>query len=142
MKAALSDMGLARKCELYNNWQGTPGYMPEANPYINSTHDIFALVVSILDGYFHQRVSSSWGDEFHNNVWDFIEQLPADILSVCSRMYVMYEHSEMAEKDAIRHKFMRIILDDWEKSVSSYKKTPEKGRDDVLRHYDPISGSE
>ena len=34
VKAALSDMGLARKCQLYNNWQGTPGYMPEATRFV------------------------------------------------------------------------------------------------------------
>lgn len=142
IKASLGDMGLARTCNLYTNWQGTPGYMPEENPYVNSTHDIFALIVSVLDGYFHKRVSAAFDSLFVNNVWGFIEQLPADILSVSSRMYVMYEHSEMAEKDIIRHKFMRIILDDWVKSVDSYQKTPDKGTNEEMRSYDPLSGSE
>lgn len=41
----------------------------------------------------------------------------------------------MAERDTIRHKFMRIIVDDWGKVVSSYQNTPDEGRNEEMRSY-------
>ena len=137
IKAALGDVGLSRSCEIYTNWQGTPGYMPEANPYINPTHDVFALIVSVLDGYFFERVSSAFIDEFTNNSWDFIAKLPKDIISVASNMYAMYEREEMAENDGLRHRFMRLILSEWDIIVDTYIHKPEMGKEEALRSFNP-----
>lgn len=137
VKAALGDIGLSRVCNIYTNWQGTPGYMPEPNPYVNPTHDIFALIVSVLDGYFHERVSSAFEGEFKNNSWEFIASLPKDIIPVASNMHVSYERLEMDENVNLRHKFMRQIIHDWDIVVETYMNKPHEGNDELLRSFTP-----
>ncbi|CAM9104227.1 unnamed protein product [Ectocarpus sp. 12 AP-2014] len=126
-RAALGDVGLARscaKCMQRKGFGGTPGYMPMPNPVVDSTHDIYALAVSLLDaflgshpGQIHTR------NDAHNlqdNTMAALAQLPRqDSQRVLSDMLMSYRDGAVKNSAKKRGEFIRNVIVQWENIVST-----------------------
>lgn len=125
-KAALGDVGLARscaKCFRTKGFGGTPGYMPMPNPVVDSTHDIYALAVSLLDAFVgsHPGQVHTSNDE-HNlddNTIAALAKVPhQDYQKVLSDMLLSYGDGAVKNNAKKREDFIRNIIVQWENIVS------------------------
>jgi len=126
-KAALGDVGLARscaKCMQRKGFAGTPGYMPMPNPVVDSTHDVYALAVSLLDafltsgsGHVHTR-SDHHGLE--DNTMVALGQVPHQgHQKVLSDMLASYRNGALKNNATNKGIFLQDISVQWENLVSS-----------------------
>ncbi|CAN0564463.1 unnamed protein product [Ectocarpus sp. 12 AP-2014] len=124
--AALGDVGLARscaKCMRTKGFGGTPGYMPMPNPVIDSTHDIYALAVSLLDAFLgsypgdvHTR-NDKHGLEDNTTV--ALEQFPhQDFQKVLSDMLMSYSDGALKKNGTKKGDFVQDVVVQWENLVS------------------------
>ena len=126
IKAALGDVGLAATCSKYmqkRQFSGTPGYMPMPNPVVDSTHDIYALAVSLLDafladkqGYVHAR-----NDEYNleDNTMTALAQFPDQAYQrVLDAMLMSYANGALKNNAQKKEDFIRHIIVEWENLVS------------------------
>lgn len=125
-KAALGDVGLARACARAmraTGLRGTPGYMPMPNPVVDSTHDIFALAVSLLDAFLGTGSGTvhASNPEYHldDNTMQFVAQI-ADrgVRAVLADMLLAYRNGALRNNAKKRGTYIRHILFQWEKIVS------------------------
>lgn len=125
-KAALGDVGLARscaKCLQRKAFGGTPGYMPMPNPVVDSTHDIYALAVSLLDAFLGSRPGDihTRNDEYNleDNTMTAVAQFPhQDYKKVLSDMLMSYGDGAVKNNANKRGDFIRNIIVQWENIVS------------------------
>ncbi|CAM9206736.1 unnamed protein product [Pylaiella littoralis] len=125
-KAALGDVGLARACARAmrdRDFSGTPGYMPMPNPVVDSTHDIFALAVSVLDAFFADGDGVVHAGNDHHNLEDntaaYAARLPdPDVRSVVSDMLAAYQNGALRNNAGERGEFIRHVIFGWEQIVS------------------------
>ena len=125
-KAALGDVGLARscaKCLRTKGFSGTPGYMPMPNPVVDSTHDIYALAVSLLDAFLgsHPGDVHTRNDEhgLEDNTAVALEQFPhRDYQKVLSDMLMSYMDGALKNNAEKREIFLQDISVQWENLVS------------------------
>lgn len=127
VKAALGDLGFARSCAKFfkkTTFVGTPGYMPMPNPVVDSTHDIYALAVSLLDGF----LSQTQGDvharneyfDLDDNTMDAVSRFPdEDCKNVISDMLIAYENRSVKRNTKKRTEFIEKVVVQWENIVSS-----------------------
>lgn len=124
--AALGDVGLARSCAIYMNkkkFSGTPGYMPMPNPVVDSTHDVFALAVSLLDAFLgaKQGAVHARNDEYNmdDNTMEAVAQLPDQAYQrVISKMLLAYRNDALQNNARKRGDLLRHIIFQWEQIVS------------------------
>jgi protein kinase D len=133
-KAALGDVGLARSCAKYmqkKGFSGTPGYMPMPNPVVDSTHDIYALGVSLLDAF----LGSNPGDVHARNDYHDLEDNTMAALSkfpdqagqkVISDMLMVYGNGAAKNNAKKRGDFIRYIIVQWENIVNGSNVTAPK----------------
>ena len=130
-KAALGDVGLARSCAKYmqkKHFSGTPGYMPMPNPVVDSTHDIYALAVSLLDAFFHEDVHAR-NDEYglEDNTMAAVTQIPHPLCQkVISEMLMSYDNGAVKNNAKKRGDFIRQIIVQWESIVNDSDVTAPK----------------
>lgn len=125
-KAALGDVGLAATCAKYINqrgFSGTPGYMPMPNPVVDSTHDIYALAVSLLDAFLgtSQGEIHARNDEYNldDNTGAALARLQDPRYSkVISDMLVAYENGAVKNNANKKGDFIRYIVVQWEDIVT------------------------
>ena len=125
-KAALGDVGLAGTCAKYmqkKRFSGTPGYMPMPNPVVDSTHDIFALAVSLLDAFLGNGQGAVHArNDAHNledNTMAALAQFPDQVYQrVISAMLMSYSNGALKHNAKKRGDFIRTIIVEWENLVS------------------------
>jgi len=122
-KAALGDVGLARSCAKYMQkkyFSGTPGYMPMPNPVVDSTHDIYALAVSLLDAFFPQDVHARNDQHgLKDNTMAAVAQFPhPSCQKVISEMLRSYDNGAVKNNAKKRGDFIRQIVVQWENIVN------------------------
>lgn len=126
IKAALGDVGLAGTCAKYmqkKRFSGTPGYMPMPNPVVDSTHDIFALAVSLLDAFLGDRQGDVHARNDEHNLEDntmaalaqFTDQMYQRVIS---EMLMSYANGALKNNAKKRGDFIRTIIVEWENLVS------------------------
>lgn len=133
-KAALCGLGAARSCSVDTFWTGTEGYMPEANPDVNSTHDVFGLAVSLLDGFFLENVRSSFRKNIVGNTDKFIERLPEDIGLVLSTMLKITRNQTIGNDHSIKTRFLNDMLDTWTALAHNYRGVDREGNNTAPIH--------
>ncbi|CAM9102956.1 unnamed protein product [Ectocarpus sp. 8 AP-2014] len=124
-KAALGDVGLARscaKCMRTKRFGGTPGYMPMPNPVVDSTHDIYALAVSLLDAF----LGAYPGDVHTRNDEHSLEDNTAvalaafphqDYQKVLSDMLMSYRDGAVKKNAKKRGDLIEGVIVQWENLV-------------------------
>jgi len=134
VKAALGDVGLAGTCAKYmrkKSFSGTPGYMPMPNPVVDSTHDIYALAVSLLDAFVGNRQGSvhARNDDhgLEDNTMAAVEQFPDQVYQrVLSAMLMSYANGALKNNARKRGDFIRDVIVDWENIVATSNVTAPK----------------
>ncbi len=123
-KAALGDVGLTlscAKCMKKKGFSGTPGYMPMPNPVVDSTHDIVALAVSLLDAFLPGEVHVR--NDHHNlddNTAAALASLPDQACQkVLSDMLVTYQNGARWNNARGKGHLLRDIIVQWENIVGS-----------------------
>ena len=125
-KAALGDVGLAATCAKYMNkrgFSGTPGYMPMPNPVVDSTHDIYALAVSLLDAFLGTRQGEvhARNDDYNldDNTGAALARLQDPSYNrVIADMLVPYENGAVKNNAKKKGDFIRYIVVQWENIVA------------------------
>ena len=126
-KAALGDVGLASTCAKFmkkKTFSGTPGYMPMPNPVVDSTHDIFALAVSLLDAFLGQwpgHIHTS-NDEYQldDNTMDAVQKMPnVAYQRVLSSMLTPYGNGALQNNAKKKDILIRDIVVQWENIVEN-----------------------
>ncbi|CBN80384.1 EsV-1-82 [Ectocarpus siliculosus virus 1] len=133
-KAALGDVGLARscaKCLRTKGFSGTPGYMPMPNPVVDSTHDIYALAVSLLDAFLgaHPGDVHTRNDEhgLEDNTMVALGQFPhRESQKVLSDMLMSYRDGDLQNNPEKKGEFFQNIIVQWENLVSRTSATAPK----------------
>lgn len=133
-KAALADVGLASTCAKFmhkKGFSGTPGYMPMPNPVVDSTHDIYALAVSLLDAFLSTRPGDVHArNDDHNladNTFAALPRFPDPTTrSVISDMLVVYGNGAAKNNANQKGDFLRQIIVQWEGIVSDSNVTAPK----------------
>lgn len=125
-KAALGDLGLSRSCVeclTKKEFSGTPGYMPMPNPCVDTTHDIYALAVSLLDAFIGSYPGEihAQNDEYNldDNTSSALERIADQKLKrVLSDMLMAYKKGAPNKREKKKGKFVRYIMLQWENIVS------------------------
>lgn len=104
-------------------FRGTPGYMPMPNPVADSTHDIFALAVSLLDAFLGDKPGTvhASNSEYYidDNTMYFVAQIPDEgCRNVISDMLLAYRNGALRNNAINRGDFIRHIIFQWEQIVS------------------------
>lgn len=141
-RAALGDVGLAGTCAKYmqkKGFSGTPGYMPMPNPVVDSTHDIFALAVSLLDAFLGDRQGAVHARNDEHNLEDntmaALAQFPDQVYQrVITEMLMSYGNGALKNSAKKRGDFIRTIIVEWENLVSGSKLQCECAEDYLVRH--------
>ena len=133
-KAALGDLGLARSCVqclTKKEFSGTPGYMPMPNPCVDTTHDIYALAVSLLDaflGSYPGEVHAS-NEEYNldDNTMATLARFPDQhYQKVISDMLAAYKNGVQNKPEEKKAKFVRSVMLQWENIVSTSNVAAQK----------------
>ena len=121
IKAYLGDVGLARVCSTGKSWSGTPGFMPYPEPYVHGIFDIYALAVSLLDGFFSENVRAYFPNKYDDNTEEFADKLPEDLAIIIREMLSVYQYTRVSNQPEMRDRFIMHLLAKWEKLAYKYK---------------------
>jgi len=108
--------------------------MPEGNPYVNSTHDVFGLAVSLLDGFFSENVRSSYKKNIPGNTDKYLARLPEDIGLALSTMLKITRNQTIGNDNNMKTRFLNDMLDVWTALAHNYRGVDREGNNIAPLH--------